>query len=624
MSWTRSWTRRDVGKLGLGLGLTASLPGVAGAAAPTIAHGISAFDDDLGYAADFGQFAYATPNAPVGGTFSTGYGGITFDSVNAFVLKGNPVLGMDLTTDSLMEGAADEPSAMYCLLAESIEYPADRSYAAFVLRPEARFRDGSPVMAEDVAFSFEILRSEGHPQYRVLLAGVESATVEGPRRVRFEFRDDVATRDLPMVVGSLPIFQKAWFDTREFGEATLEPPMTTGPYALDEAALSPGRSVSYTRRADYWGWDLPVMRGRYHFETVRIEYFRDRSAAFEAFKAGAFSFNEEFWSKLWATGYDFPAVSRGDIVREVLPDERPAGTQGYWFNLRRPKFQDPRVREAIALAFDFEWSNDTLFFGLYARTDSFFEGGPMQASGQPSPEELALLEPLADSLPPGVLDEAAYVPPATDGSGRNRRNLRRAARLLEEAGWTVVDGVRRKDGESLTVEFLSQSPSFDRITNPYIKLLERIGVEATLRRVDAAQYERRTEDFDFDIVVSRKSMSSTPGVELRNHFHSESAANSGSLNLSGVADPAVDALLERIEASTSRAELTTAVKALDRVLRAMHIWVPQWNKAAHHLAFWDIYGRPPVETKPKYARGVIDRWWFDPEKAARFGDRFTG
>ncbi len=617
------WTRRGFGKLGFGAGLLAASPGLLRASTPIVAHGVSAFGD-LKYPAGFPHFDYATPDAPKGGTFSTGYGGVTFDSVNSFVIKGTPVIGMDFTVDTLMTGAADEPDAMYGRLAKTIEYPEDRAYATFTLRPEARFRDGSEVTAEDVVFSFDVLREKGHPQYRVLLAGVASATAEGPRRVRFDFRPEAAKRDLPMVVASIPIFQKAWFDTRDFAEATLEPPMTSGPYMVEEDALSPGRFITYLRRADYWGWDLPVMRGRFHFERIRIEYFRDRSAQFEAFKAGAFSFNEEFWSKLWATGYDFPAVNRGDIVRETLPDERPAGTQGYWFNLRREKFQDIRVREAIALAFDFEWSNDTLFFGLYNRTDSFFEGGDMEAGGKPSPAELALLEPLADTLPDGVLDEPAYTPPETDGSGRNRRNLRRAARLLDEAGWEVVDGKRMKGGQVLAVEFLSSTPSFDRITNPYTKLLQRIGIDATTRRVDAAQYKRRQDEYEFDVIVDRKAMSSTPGVELRNYFHSESADNSGSENLAGLKHPAVDALVERVENAESREELTVAVKALDRVLRALHIWVPQWNKASHTLAFWDIYGRPAVEEKPKYARGVIDRWWIDPEKQARFGDKFSG
>jgi microcin C transport system substrate-binding protein len=386
----------------------------------------------------------------------------------------------------------------------------------------------------------------------------------------------------------------------------------------------PNRTITYRRRADYWGWRLPVNRGRWNFGRIRFEYFRDRSALFEAFKAGTFSFNEEFWSKLWATGYDFPALERGDIVRDVTPDNRPSGSQGYWFNTRRVKLADPRVRKAIALGFDFEWSNSRLFYELYTRTDSFFEGGPMQAAGKPTPGELALLEPLADQLPPGVLDDPAYVPSVSDGSGRNRRALRESSRLLDQAGWPVRDGVRRNGkGETLSIEFLDSSGSaFDRITIPYIKNLRKIGIDASYRAVDAAQLKQRVENFEFDIVVDRKSMSLTPGVELRDYFHSASANSKGSENYAGIDSPVVDALIDKIERATGRAQLTTAVKALDRVLRAMHIWVPQWHKGSHTMAYWDIYARP--EIKPQYARGVIDLWWIDPEKHARLKDQVGG
>ena len=310
------------------------------------------------------------------------------------------------------------------------------------------------------------------------------------------------------------------------------------------------------------------------------------------------------------------------MVRDVLTDNNPSGAQGYWFNLRRDVFQDPKLRQALSVAFDFEWSNKTLFFELYNRTDSFFEGGPMQAEGQPSPDELALLEPLADKLPAGVLDDIAYTPPKTDGSGRNRRALRTAAKLLDEAGWMVQDGVRQKDGQTLEFEFLLTGDGFERITVPFVKNLERIGVKATVRTVDPAQYRHRLENFDFDVVVSRKGMSLTPGVELRDYFHSSSAQANGSRNTAGIADPAVDALIDAVERATSRADLTAAVKALDRVLRAMHVWVPQWNKGSHTIAYWDIFGRPKI--KPAYDRGIIAQWWIDPGKHARLKDRVGG
>ncbi len=378
------------------------------------------------------------------------------------------------------------------------------------------------------------------------------------------------------------------------------------------------------RRADYWGWHLPVNRGRWNFERIRFEYFRDRSAQFEAFKAGTFTFNEEFWSKLWATGYDFPALNRGDVVREVIPDNTPSGSQGYWFNLRRKKFDDPRVREAISMAFDFEWSNKTLFYGLYNRTESFFQGGPMQAQGKPTPGELALLEPLADQLPPGVLDNPAYVSLVSDGSGRNRNALRKAARLLVEAGWQIRDGIRHNEmGEPLVIEFLETSGSaFDRITIPFTKNLKKIGIDARHRQVDPAQYQRRVETFDFDIVVSRKVMSLTPGVELRRYFHSDSAKSEGSQNYAGVANPAVDSLVDAVERATDRQQLTNAVMALDRVLRAMQIWVPQWNKGTHTVAYWNIYGRPDVDHLNSI--GEFDLWWIDPDKHARLKDKVGG
>jgi len=425
-----------------------------------------------------------------------------------------------------------------------------------------------------------------------------------------------------MNVAGIAVLPKHWWDSRAFDESSLQPLLGSGPYAVDPDKLEPGRTIVYRRRPDYWGWHLPVNEGRWNFEQIRYEYFRDRSAAFEAFKAGTYTFNEEFWSKLWATGYDFPAVERGDVVRETIPDNSPSGSQGYWLNLRRKKFQDINVRKALGLAFDFEWSNKTLFYDLYTRTDSFFEGGPMQAEGLPTPGELALLKPLADQLPPGVLDQPAYVPPKTDGSGRNRKALRAAAKLLDQAGWSVVDAVRQKDGERLEFEFLLVGEGFERITVPYLRNLERIGIAGTARTVDPAQYKRRMDDFDFDITVSRKAMSLTPGVELRDYFGSGSANSPGSDNTSGVANPAVDALIDVIERATTRAELTDAVKALDRVLRAMHIWVPQWHKASHTLAFWDIYAKPAL--KPKYARGVIDLWWIDPEKYARLKDQVGG
>ncbi|MEM7176520.1 MAG: extracellular solute-binding protein [Pseudomonadota bacterium] len=612
-------TRRHLGKLALGAASVSALPGL-GMAAETIAHGVSAFGD-LKYGPDFDKFDYAMPGAPTGGVFSTSMPGLTFDSLNSFVLKGNAAQLTALTRDTLMTPADDEPDSLYGLLAKTIEYPDDRSWTAFELREEARFSDGTPVTAEDVAWTFNTLIELGHPQYRIIYAPVTQATVEGPLRVRFDFDPEAPKRDLPMLVASLPVFSKAWWQGRDFTDSTLDQPVGSGPFAFGDVVA--GRTISYRRREDYWGWHLPVNRGRWHFGEIRLEYFRDRAASFEAFKAGTFNFSEEYWSKQWATAYtpaNFPAVGRGEVVLDTIPDNSPSGSQGYWFNLRRKKFDDIRVREAIAMCFDFEWSNRTLFYGLYSRTDSFFEGGPMQAEGVPTPGEIEILSSMKDLLPPHVLDQPAYVPPVTNGSGNNRKQFRQAARLLDEAGWTLQDGQRKNaEGEALTVEVLMVGVGFERITNPYLKNLKRIGIEGEARTVDAAQYKRRVDEYDYDIVTSRKAMNLTPGVELRGYFHSSSADPKGQQNTAGIKNKAVDLLIERIERAHDRADLTNAVKALDRVLRALHVWVPQWNKGAHNLAYWDVFGHP--ELKPLYTRGVIDLWWVDPDKAALLADK---
>lgn len=607
-------TRRTFGALGGSAAVFASLPAIA--QTKTTSHGISAFGD-LKYPANFTHFDYANPRAPKGGLWSTGFGNVTFDSFNPYIIKGNPAFYLPARIyDKLMVRAFDEPDAVYGLVASSAELPDDRSWVAFNLRKEARFHDGSPLTSADVVFTLETLKTIAHPTYKVVLAPLLRAVAEGPHRVRYEFDPKAPKRDLPMLAADLPVFSKAFYAKQDFAEASLEPPLGSGPYKIGRFDV--GSYVIFDRVKDYWARDLPVNVGKNNFDQIRYDYFRDRTAQFEAFKAGALLFNEEFWSKLWATAYtkeNIPALGRGDIKMEVLPDERPGGTQGYWFNLRRKKFEDVRVREAIATVFDFEWSNKRLFYGLYKRTDSFFEGGPMQADRKPSPGELAILEKFADQLPPGVLDQPAYVPPVTNGTGRNRRQLRRAGKLLTAAGWKVVDGKRQKDGEVLRIEFLHGSQGFDRIAKPFTESLKKLGIEATIRTVDPTQYKKRTDDYDYDVVVGRNVMQLTPGVELRDYYSSKSASSKGSLNRSGVNSPVVDALLDVIERAPSREKLTSAVKALDRVLRSMHIWIPQWHKGSHTVAYWDVFARPAV--KPRYAPGVEEYWWTDPEKAAR-------
>ncbi|MDF2232995.1 extracellular solute-binding protein [Albimonas sp. CAU 1670] len=576
-----------------------------------VSHGISTFGN-LKYPPDFKHFDFVNPDAPQGGTWS-GRGtsaSNTFDSLNPFILKGEAAQGMGALFDTLLVGSPDEIDAAYGLLAETLEYPEDRSWVLFRLRPEARFSDGSPVTAEDIKFTFEALRDQGHPSYRIQYRDIESATVVEDLAIRFDFKPGVATRDLPAIVGGLPALSKAWWAERDFSASTLEPMLASGPYEVERA--EPGRRIIYRRRADYWGADLPVNVGGSNFDRYVFEYFKDYTAAFEAFKGGAFTFHEEFFSKTWATEYNFPALQKGWVKQDQIPDGRPSGTQGFWFNMRRPQFQDPRVREALSLAFDFEWSNKTLFYGLYDRTVSFFGNSPMVAEGMPSEAELALLEPLRDELPAEVFEDPAYMPPVSDGSGSDRRLLRRAMKLLDEAGWTVKDGMRvNAEGQPLRVEILDDSPTFERIIGPMIANMRKMGVDASLRVVDPAQYQQRQEDFDYDVVPGRFVMSMTPGQGLRPLFSSEAADKPGTPNLTGLANPAVDALIEKVIAADSRESLDVAARALDRVLRALHIWIPNWYKSRYNIAFWDVFGRP--DSPPPYSRGD-EYWWWDETK----------
>ena len=577
-----------------------------------VSHGLSAFGD-LKYPAGFTHFEYVDPDAPKGGIVSS-YTLGTFDSLNAYILKGTPVQPtlLGLLHDTLMVRAYDEPDAIYGLLAREARLADDGSWVEFVLREEARFADGNPVTAADVVFSLEALKADGSAIWRQRLADIKSAGVRSADTVRFHFRPGASVRDLPLQAAQMPVFSAAYWEGRSFGESTLEAPLGSGPYRVEEAEQ--GRRIVFARRPDYWARDLPVNRGRYNFDHIALEYFRDHNAAFEAFKAGLYLFREEFVSKTWATQYSFPAVVDGRVILDLVPDARPSGTQGFWINTRRARFADPLVREAMNLAFDFEWTNRTLFHDQYHRTDSFFEGSPFEATGAAGPEERALLEAVGARLPPQHFAQA-YRSPVTDGSGRARDNFRRAGALLDAAGWRpAADGVRvDSGGERLVVEFLIDAPSFERIVQPYLQNLRRVGFEATLTRVDAAQYESRREAFDYDVVVQRFALPATPGVGLRAFFHSSSTDAPGSFNLSGVRDPAVDRLVMAAIAASSRPDLAVAIRALDRALRAGHYWVPHWALAQHRIAFWDRFGRPP--RKPPYAPAFFDTWWEDPERA---------
>lgn len=595
------------------LALLALLPTLAGAAGaaeePEPAHGI-AMHGDLKYGPDFTHFDYADPDAPKGGTVTFSAIG-TFDSLNPYILKGVPAAGLGLVFQTLTTQSEDEPFSEYGEVAESIIVPEDRSWVAFDLRPGARWHDGEPITVEDVIFSLETLKTKGHPFYRAYYKNVVKAEKVGERRVKFTFEGGI-NRELPLIVGQLPVLPKHWYEGRDFERATLDPPIGSGPYRIER--VDAGRTIVYRRVADWWGADLPVNRGRYNFDEIRYEYYRDSDVALEAFKAGQYDIRLENTAKLWATGYDSPALEKGWIVREEIPVERPAGMQGFVFNTRRELFRDPKVREALAWAFDFEWTNSTLFYGAYTRTDSYFENSELEATGLPGPKELELLEPFRDRLPPEVFTKD-YEPPKTDGSGNIRDNLRVALRLLREAGWKVENGrlVNAATGAPFRFEILLVSPAFERIAGPFVKNLERLGIEASIRTVDTSQYQNRLNDFDFDMIVGVWGQSLSPGNEQRDFWSCEAATTPGSRNYAGICDPVVDTLIDRIIQAPTREDLVAACRALDRVLLWGHYVIPHWHIPYIRIAYWDRFGRP--QTLPRHDIDLF-AWWVDPAKVA--------
>jgi microcin C transport system substrate-binding protein len=600
----------------------------AGALASTIARpvlaqegperrGISAFGD-LKYPAGFKHFDYVDPNAPKGGTFSQvgatrafNQNFLTFNSLNIFILKGDGAQGMELTFASLMARAADEPDALYGLAARAVRISADGLTYRFLMRPSITFHDGSPLTAHDVAFSLKILKDKGHPIAQQLLRDFVGAEAPDDATVVVRFAAHRA-RDVPLFVAALPIFSRSYYAVRRFDETTLEVPLGSGPYKVGR--FEPGRHIEYERVKDWWGADLPVARGQNNFDILRYEYYRDREVAFEGFTAKSYLFREEFTSRTWATRYDFPAIREGYVKRDIIPDDTPSGAQGWFFNTRREKFKDKQLREAFIYAFDFEWTNKKIMYGSYQRTHSVFQNSDMMAVGKPSAEELAVLESFRGKVPDEVFGEP-FVPPVSDGSGQDRALLRQANALLQEAGFVIKDGKRvTPQGEPISVEFLIDEPSFQPHHMPFIKNLRTLGIEANLRVVDPVQYRKRVDDFDFDLTIQRFSFSSTPGDSLRSYFSSQAASMKGSQNLAGISDPVIDALIDKIIAADSRSSLVTACRVLDRVIRTGRYWVPHWYKASHWLAYWDVFGRPA--TKPRYARGIPETWWYDRDKAA--------
>lgn len=594
---------------------------IAALAAETPLHGISPFGE-LKYGPGFSYFDYASPEAPRGGTFNFSVPNwlfnqsvLTFNTLNTFIGRGDAPPRMEMCFESLFSGALDEPGSSYGLVAESVTISADRNGFTFRLRPQARFHDGSPLTAHDAAFTFALFKEDGHPSLMLPLSEMVEAVAEDDHTLRLVFSGRQSPRTIFSVAG-YPILSKAYFSENAFDASQLKAPLGSGPYRVGRVVA--GQSIEYERVDDYWAADLPVNRGLNHFGRLRIEFFRDRQAAFEAFKKGDIHFRQEFTSRVWATEYDFPALTQGRVVKREFPGEARPSMQAWAVNLRRQRFQDARVRRAIGLCFDFEWTNRNLFYDAYDRSNSVFEKSAFKAEGAPSPEELALLEPLRGRVPDEVLGEV-FTFPVSGGAGRNRAALQEARRLLGEAGWTPRGRQLANDrGERLTVEFLTQEEGLVRVTTPFVENLQAIGVDASIRMVDATQYQARQRDFDFDVVLMALSFDALPGRDsLTNLFHSRTADLPSSRNYPGTKDEAVDALVETAGRADSVEELTVALRALDRVLRARGDWIPSYHAANHKAAYWDMFGFR--EPKPDYGFPVETLWWYDEDRARAIG-----
>jgi len=585
--------------------------GAAATPAPAPGHGLS-MHGDLKYGPGFPHFDYVNPRAPKGGTVRLAAIG-TFDTLHPFILRGVAAAGIGNLFDTLTTQSADEPFSEYGLVAETIATPPDRSWVEYSLRPQARFHDGSPITVDDVVWTFQTLRARGHPFYASYYRQVAGVEQTGPRRVRFVFKRG-ENRELPLIVGQMPVLSRAYWASRDFTKTTLEPPLGSGPYRVE--SFEPGRSITYRRVPDYWAAPLPVSVGRFNFDVIRYDYYRDGTVALEAFKAGAYDFRQENTAKHWATGYDVPAVRDGRIKKALIPNEIPTGMQGFVYNTRRESFRDPRVRQALAHAFDFEWTNAHLFYGAYTRTASYFSNSELAARGRPGPDETAVLAPYRGRVPEAVFT-SAYRPPSTADGGL-RPGLETALGLLEQAGWVVRDMrlVHAGTGRPMAFEILIDDPTWERITLPFVKNLERLGVAARVRTVDDAQYQYRLKHFDFDMTVAVFPQSLSPGNEQADYWGSESADTPGSRNLAGVRDPVVDALIASVIAAPDRPALVARTRALDRVLLWGHYVVPHWHITAFRVAYWDRFGRPAVA--PKYQLG-FDTWWIDPGRGAAGG-----
>jgi microcin C transport system substrate-binding protein len=572
-------------------------------------HGISTYGD-LHYGPDFKHLDYVNPDAPKGGTYATWNIG-TFDSLHPYIVKGRAShLASSFLFEDLMTNVADDPDALYGLIAESIEYPENRQWALFNLRPEAKFSDGSDITADDVVFTYNILLEKGIPSLKSVFYDIVKVEALDADRVKFTFRDGAATRGLPSLAASMPVFSKAHWAELDFAQSTLDPGLGSGPYTLGKVDV--GRSVTMIRNPDYWGKDLAINKGRHNFDKISEEFFGEANTAFEAFKAGELLFRVEGEAKKWNTGYDFPAVDKKWIVREELPDGSLPVASGFFFNLRKDKFKDIRVREALGLIFNFEWTNSTLFYGTATRQDSFWENSALEATDLPSEQEITLLEPYKEHFPETLFTEPAVSPPVSGKGQLDRKLVRKANKLLDAAGWKLVNGVRIKDGEELTVEFMLASDTAERFISPYIDNMRKIGVKGSLAIIDASQFLERRGNHDYDVMTTRHVTSLIPDIGLRQWFNSANAPLK-SRNLTGIQNPGIDALIEKALEAENREDMTVVIRALDRALRSLHIWVPRWYRPTHWVAYWDAYGHP--EKIPPYALGIEDFWWWDQAKA---------
>lgn len=560
------------------------------------------------YKPGFTHFDYVNPKAPKGGGLKLAYVQ-GFDSLNPFILRGLPAPGLNFYYETLMVGSLDEPQTEYGLIAQTFDLAEDKKSIIFYLNPRARWHDKTPITAEDVIFSFNTLKEKGDPFYKLQYASVIKAEALGRRTVRFTFDTD-QNRDLPVILAGMPVISKAYFSKNDFSATTQKPPLSSGPYKIIK--LDPGRAIVYERDPNYWGKDLPSRRGHFNFDRIRFDVYRDDVVALEALKAKQFDLYEEYIARNWATAYNISAVERGELIKYQAPNKIPRGMQAFLFNIRDPRFSDIRVREAIANTLDFEWLNRTIFYDAYKRNNSFFQSTPFMARELPSAAEIKLLEPYRSMLPEKVFTEV-YNPPVTDGSGYPRELLLKSQKLLEEAGWVIRDGVRvnEKTGEPLTIEFLVRQKTFERVVGSIFRNLKKLGIQGKFRLVDDAQYQKRLDKKDFDVISIWWNMGLVfPGNEQKQYWHSSQADIRGSMNYAGLKSEAIDKLLDGITNARSLESLTAAARAFDRALLWQHLIIPHWHVSTFRVAYWNKFEHP--KKRPTYGLG-IETWWVKPE-----------